>query len=671
MAAAVWGMEFYNEYLRGKTFVLYTDHKPLEKLGHLHTKTLNRLQMAMLEYDFTIQYKMGIQMPADYLSRQVISAFEEKVNSIDPFTPDLATLQRQDPELIKVHYYQTHEQTWPLNTSKAEINKLLPIVNNFVTENKTVWVRLFDENYPRTALFLPEIYRKRAICEAHGAILAGHDALKKTYIRLSSSYFWPDMQKEIRKHIEACIQCQRRKKTNAKPLPLQPLPATDQPNQRVHIDLFGPLKTTSNGNKMILCMTDAFTKYAEVIAIPDKQAETVANEIYINWICRLGTPVQIHSDNGKEFINNLSKELFSLLDIKHTHTTPAHPQCNAQVEVFNKTVAKYLSSFVDNTTLDWEQYIAPLMFSYNTSYHSAIRTTPYELLYGMKPRTPSLPSQDIQRIHYGESFASERLQILQKARNIANENIEKAREASKLQHDKKSEPHNFSIGQSVWYTQTDFLKVNKKLAPKWLGPALIIQINESVAKIKLSNNKVKTFNVKRLKHYVASEPFETDESDTEDMQESQPEIDLEELNSNNRPNTRAWMRIKNEQISSILHPEVCVKLNKIAFQIYHSSTNFDQLSRQEQELWSSYPLGDIFFNLTGDSCRPPDYNQYLRIRQSDTRRQQQQQQPQPQPIAPPRPRGRQPGTKNKPKIPTTRIDDYMVTRLQRQRVIPI
>jgi len=38
VAAAV----FFNEYLRGKQFILFTDHKPLEKLGHLHTKMLNR-----------------------------------------------------------------------------------------------------------------------------------------------------------------------------------------------------------------------------------------------------------------------------------------------------------------------------------------------------------------------------------------------------------------------------------------------------------------------------------------------------------------------------------------------------------------------------------------------------------------------------------------------------
>ncbi len=63
-AAAVWGMEVFNKYLRGKQFILFTDHKPLEKLGHLHTKTLNRL-----EHDFVVQYKKGTNMPADYLSR--------------------------------------------------------------------------------------------------------------------------------------------------------------------------------------------------------------------------------------------------------------------------------------------------------------------------------------------------------------------------------------------------------------------------------------------------------------------------------------------------------------------------------------------------------------------------------------------------------------------------
>ena len=118
------------------------------------------------------------------------------------------------------------------------------------------------------------------MCEAHGEQLAGHDALVKTYVRITDSYFWPGIKSDIQKHIASCVQRQVRKKLYSKPTLLHPLPLLDQPNQHVHIDLFGPLKTSEHCNKFILCITDAFTKYDEVIPILDKQAVTVANEIF-------------------------------------------------------------------------------------------------------------------------------------------------------------------------------------------------------------------------------------------------------------------------------------------------------------------------------------------------------------------------------------------------------
>jgi hypothetical protein len=54
------------------------------------------------------------------------------------------------------------------------------------------------------------------------------------------------------------------------------------------------------------------------------------------------------------------------------------------------------------------------MLSYNTSYHSTIATTPFELLFGEKPQLQSFPNLEIQRLHYCESTAAERYQLLQK-----------------------------------------------------------------------------------------------------------------------------------------------------------------------------------------------------------------------------------------------------------------
>jgi hypothetical protein len=68
MQAALWAMDHFHVYLKGNHFTLMTDHKPLETMGTIHTKTLNRLQEAMnTEFSFNIVYKKGAEMPADFL----------------------------------------------------------------------------------------------------------------------------------------------------------------------------------------------------------------------------------------------------------------------------------------------------------------------------------------------------------------------------------------------------------------------------------------------------------------------------------------------------------------------------------------------------------------------------------------------------------------------------
>jgi hypothetical protein len=57
MQAAVFGIEHFDVYLRAKQFTLFIDHKPTEKLGTVHKHTLNHLQVLMIEYNFTMQYR--------------------------------------------------------------------------------------------------------------------------------------------------------------------------------------------------------------------------------------------------------------------------------------------------------------------------------------------------------------------------------------------------------------------------------------------------------------------------------------------------------------------------------------------------------------------------------------------------------------------------------------
>jgi len=163
LAAAVWGMDTFNEYLKGKKFILNMDHKPLEKMVHLHTKTMNRLQSALLEHDFIIQYKKGTIMPADYLSRLPSTnknQLAEVAQCFDPFQPELIDLQKADPDLQKMNYFWMKGE-WPPHVTKADGNYLQNLaVKLFQDANKIVWIQLDDYKYPRTALYLPEKFRK-------------------------------------------------------------------------------------------------------------------------------------------------------------------------------------------------------------------------------------------------------------------------------------------------------------------------------------------------------------------------------------------------------------------------------------------------------------------------------------------------------------------------------
>ena len=107
--------------------------------------------------------------------------------------------------------------------------------------------------------------------------------------RIKTSWWWPSLKLDVTNHIRRCTGCQKTKKSDTKPAPLAPLPIPDGPNICMHANLFGPLKSNS-GNKHVLCMTDAFTKIAVVVPIPDKEATTVASNILHHWIYRFAAP---------------------------------------------------------------------------------------------------------------------------------------------------------------------------------------------------------------------------------------------------------------------------------------------------------------------------------------------------------------------------------------------
>ena len=470
MAAAVFAIEHFHVYLHNNRFTLYMDHRPLEKVSTVHKRTLNRLQELLNQYTFELRYKPGVEnTAADALSRNA-------VDSIQPFATSLLQEQGKDVFCRAVKTV-LQKSTLPKELDPAAKRYLKQIASYCqVTEQGYLTIQL--KRGELSKVVLPKHFQHQIIHAAHASRLGGHGGVLRTLNRLRGAYWWPAMAKQVEKYVSTCEVCQKVKdppKMNKNKEPLHPLQVPDVPNCRVHADLFGPLKTSETGNKYVLVITDAFSKWTELVAIPNKEAETVAAAMYFRWICKHSCPKLIITDGGKEFCNKISAELFRYLEVKHVHTSAMHPQTNTSAESYNRFMIRYLAAMLENPDGDWEHWLPIVSLSYNTAIHAATRMSPFYLTY---LREPSLPYFDLEanRPLYGEDWATNIYARQKHAYRQAKTAIEESQAADKSRYDVGTSHITFLPGERVLvkFPRSHFRAIqNKKFVQTW--QAFVVQ----------------------------------------------------------------------------------------------------------------------------------------------------------------------------------------------------
>jgi len=201
-------------------------------------------------------------------------------------------------------------------------------------------------------------------------ILSYQDRESTKTLQELQEFYWPGSNNFVLTYVSSCDLCQRNvSKGTVGKAPLGSLPVIGTPFSVICIDLRGPLSPPSDGNRWIVTIIDMCTQFPGCIPLKDISSSSVA-EVFLGVFSRVGLPDRIHSDRGSQFTSEMMQEIYRLLSVKQSTTSPYHAMGNGLCENMNKTVKNLLKKVVSERQQDWLRYITPLMF--------AVRDTPQD-----------------------------------------------------------------------------------------------------------------------------------------------------------------------------------------------------------------------------------------------------------------------------------------------------
>ncbi|UYV73615.1 K02A2.6-like [Cordylochernes scorpioides] len=412
LLAIVKAVEHFHKYLYGQNFLIRTDHAALTWLLRMKNpegqvaRWLEKLQ----QYHFQIKHRPGRKHNnADALSRrpcgdckhceridehEVTSRRTTMVPSNDWTAECCRTIQQRDPNIGPILEWKergNERPSWEVISDKSpELKTLWSQWDSLSIDNgllKRIWESA-DGRSKTMQLVVPEVQVPNVLREIHDGVSGAHFGINKTLKKVRERFYWVYYHEDVERWYKECDRCAASKGPKTRSRGVMREYNMGVPFERIAIDVAGPFPVTEGGNKYILVAMDYFTKWPEAYAIPNQEATTVAKVLMDNLICRFGVPLELHSDQGRNFEAGVFQELCRLLGIRKTRTTPLHPQSDGMVERFNKTMEEHLSEVVEQHQRDWDVRLPPFLMAYRAAIHETTGQTPAKIMFGRELRLP-------------------------------------------------------------------------------------------------------------------------------------------------------------------------------------------------------------------------------------------------------------------------------------------
>ncbi|XP_023239475.1 KRAB-A domain-containing protein 2-like [Centruroides sculpturatus] len=209
-------------------------------------------------------------------------------------------------------------------------------------------------------------------------------------------------------YLKLCQPCQKKQKNLKKGIVVRPILHSEM-NSRCQVDLIDLQTTPDRNYKFILVYQVHLTKSVILRALQTKRAVEVAYHL-LDIFTTFGAPSILHSDNGREFSNQVIESLCSMWpDVKIVHGKARHGQSQGSAERANQDIENMLSTWMETNQLSkWSEDLRFIQAMKNRAYHEGIKCSPYETMFGcpmiMDLAASAIPSDMIRVIRSEEDL---------------------------------------------------------------------------------------------------------------------------------------------------------------------------------------------------------------------------------------------------------------------------
>ena len=191
------------------------------------------------------------------------------------------------------------------------------------------------------------------------------------------------MKQTIKTFVAACSVCLQAKldRPHYSGL-LLPLPVPAEAWQMVSMDFIDGLPTSGHAN-CIMVVVDKLSKFTHFIPLHHPYTAQRVAQAFLDNIFKIhGLPTHIILDRDPIFTSQFWRELFRLAQVTLAMSSAYHPQSDGQTERVNQCLETYLRCFVHSCPRQWLKWLPLAEYWYNTSSHSALGRSPFEVLFG-------------------------------------------------------------------------------------------------------------------------------------------------------------------------------------------------------------------------------------------------------------------------------------------------